>query len=385
MRAMMTPRERVRTALDHREPDRVPTALWGGPYGLVDELYLSLVETLGLGDPVAPFREGHNVSYMDDRVLERLGTDTRYVWPGASPSSPRPDPSQPEVIRDGYGQPWIRAFPYYYPDKGILVDADADDVDRLVTWPDPADPRWTSGVRERARYLSEHTDYYVIGRMVTSHGVFQTAGDLRGMERFLLDLARREPIVPLLIERVTETIDGLLRGYLGACGAYIDMIELPGDDYAGTENLLISPAMFREHFKPALRRLVETVKGFRSDLKVMFHSDGAIEPLIPDLVEVGIDAIHPLEPLPAMDPVAVKAAHGGRIAFVGGIDIVRAMPGSQQDVVEEVRRRIGQLAPGGGYLLAPANHLQGDVPPENVVALYEAAHRYGTLPISGAG
>ncbi|NQV05537.1 hypothetical protein HQ535_03225 [bacterium] len=377
--ARMTSRERVHTALEHREPDRVPTALWGGPYGLVDDLYLALIEELGFDEPVSPFRSGHNVSYIDDRVLDALGTDTRYVWPGDSPSSPRL--SESGALLDGYGQPWVKAFPYSYPGVGMLADSVVEDVDRLVTWPDVSDPRWTAGVAERARYLHEETDYFVIGRMVTSHGVFQTAGDLRGMGRFLLDLARGDELASLLIERVTETIDGLLRGYLGACGEYLDMIELPGDDYAGTENLIISPRMFRSHFKPALERLVGTVKEFRSDLKVMFHSDGVIESLIPDLIDVGIDVIHPLEPLPAMDLTKVKATHGDRISFIGSIDIVNAMPGSVQDVEDEVRRRIGQLAPGGGYVLAPANHLQSDVAPENVIALFEAARRHGSYPI----
>jgi uroporphyrinogen decarboxylase len=161
------------------------------------------------------------------------------------------------------------------------------------------------------------------------------------------------------------------------------MIELPGDDYAGNEHLMMSPEMFRTFFKPSLQRLVTTVREFRSDLKIMFHSDGAIQGLIPDLIDLGIDALHPLEPLPAVDHAEVKAAHGDRIAFIGGIDIVRAMPGSRRDVVEEARRRIDLLAPGGGYVLAPANHLQPDVPAENVVALYETAHEYGVYPLAG--
>lgn len=383
MTGQMTSRERVLTALNHQEPDRVPTALWGGPYGLVDDLYLELIEWLGIGEPVAPFRSGHNISYMDDRVLDALGTDTRYVWPGASPSSPVPDPNDPETIRDGYGQPWVQAFPYYYPGPGMLREGTADDVDRLVTWPDPSDPRWTTGVRERARHLKEDTGYFVVGRMVTSHGVFQTAGDLRGMENLLLDLARGNPMATRLIDRVTDTIAGLLRGYLEAGGEYFDMVELPGDDYAGTENLILSPKMFREHFKPPLQRLVRTIRDFRPDLKIMFHSDGMIERLIPELVDLGIDVIHPVEPLPAMDLPAIKSEYGDRISFLGAIDIVDAMPGTVDDVVAEAKLRIGQLAPGGGYVLAPSNHLQADVAPENVIALFETARLYGSYPIGG--
>jgi len=201
------------------------------------------------------------------------------------------------------------------------------------------------------------------------------------MENLLLDLARGNPLAPALIERVTDTIDGLLRWYLEAGGEYFDMIELPGDDYAGTDNLIMSPKMFRDHFKPPLRRLVETIRSFRPDLKIMFHSDGMIERLIPELIDLGIDVLHPVEPLQAMDLPAIKEAHGNRISFLGAIDIVQAMPGGVDDVVEEAKRRIGQLAPGGGYILAPANHLQADVSPENVVALFETAHEFGIYPI----
>jgi len=376
----MTPRERVTAAIARQEPDRVPTALWGGPYGLVDDVYLKMLDLLDLGEPVAPFRQGHNISYIDDRVLDILETDTRYVWPGDSPSSPKYPSSEPGMMLDGYGQPWIQALPYYYPDTGLLVEAaGVDDIDRLVTWPDPDDPCWTKDVGERAKQLKENTDYYVIGRMVTSHGVFQTCSDLRGMEQFMMDLVIDEDFAVTLIERVTENIAGLLRGYLEAGGAHLDMVELPGDDYASSQNLMMSPGTFRQFFKPVLRRLVETVKSFRDDLKVMFHSDGVVHPLIPDLVDIGIDVLHPVEPLPKMDLVKIKTDYGDSISFLGGIDITHALPGSRQDVIDEVRRRIGQLAHGGGYILAPSNHVQPDVPAENVLTLYQAARQYGSM------
>jgi uroporphyrinogen decarboxylase len=108
----------------------------------------------------------------------------------------------------------------------------------------------------------------------------------------------------------------------------------------------------------------------------MLHSDGAIARLIPDFIDLGIDILHPLEPLPATDLLAVKAEYGDKITFLGGIDITHAMTGTQTDVIREVNRRITQLGPGGGYILAPSNHLQADVPPENVVTLFETAHQF---------
>ena len=113
----------------------------------------------------------------------------------------------------------------------------------------------------------------------------------------------------------------------------------------------------------------------------MLHSDGMITPLLPDFIELGIDVVHPLEPLPAMDLPAIKAEFGEDLTFLGAIDISQAMPGDKQGVVEEARLRINQLAVGGGYVLAPSNHLQADVPPENVIALFDAVRELGRYPI----
>ncbi len=377
----MTSRERVRAALNHQEPDRVPTALGGGPYSLVDEVYLKMVDFFELGQPAAPFRTGHNVSYMDDRVLQKLGTDTRYVWPGNSPSDPKPLNGDSDTLVDGYGQPWKRALPYYYPANGLLAGGSIDDIDRRVKWPDPKDPRWAFGARVRAQALKEGTDCFVIARMVTSHGPYMTSSHLRGAEQFFLDMASDEKFTLALIERVTDSIVGLLRGYLEAGGKYFDMIELPGDDYATQTGMAMSPKMFRKYFKPAIKRMVDAIKNYRADINVMQHCDGALTPILPDLIEVGIDVVHPLEPLPAMDLEDIKAKYGDRLAFLGAIDIQHALPGSQQDVIDEVKRRIWQLAPGGGYVLAPANHVQPDVPLANLITLFQAAREHGRYPI----
>ena len=373
----MLPRERVLAALNHQETDHIPTALGGGPYGLVDDLYLRLVQHLGLDAPVAAFRSGHSISYMDDRLLEKLGTDIRYCWPGLLPNSPISPGEDEDTFYDSYGQVWKRALPYYYTGEGILQDATSiDDIERLVRWPDLSNPRWTSGLAERARYLREDTDYFVAMRMVASHGPFQTACDLRGTENFLMDLTLRPEFAQTLLDKVTSAINGLLHLAMQAGGKWFDMVELPGDDYAGNTSTIISPAMFRSFIAPCLARLINTIKEYNPDTCVMLHSDGAITKLLPDLLELGVDVIHPLEPLPATDIPDIKARFGDRVTFLGGIDISHAMPGSRADVIAEVQRRITQLAPGGGYILAPSNHLQADVPPENVVTLFETARNF---------
>ena len=127
----MNAKERVQTTLDHQTPDRVPTALWGGPYGLVDELYFQLLAEFGLEDPVPTFRQGHTINHLDDRILDLLGTDTRYVWPGASPISPRHATDQPDRYLDDFGQVWIQSYPYFSVTGGVLEDA--QDIEEIET------------------------------------------------------------------------------------------------------------------------------------------------------------------------------------------------------------------------------------------------------------
>ncbi len=382
MKSIMLPRERVKMALSFEEPDRIPLAIGGGPYGIVDELYFKLLKNLNLHKPIPPFREGHNISYLDNRIFEELGTDLRYVYPTLSPSSPSQKTDDPSTFVDAFGQIWKQALPYYYADKGILSNSHRiDQIDEIVKWPDPNDPCWFMNVNEQAQMLRESTDYWITARMIASHGPYQMACDLRGTEQFMVDLVAETNFAKALLERIGDSLCGFLDQYLLACGSNIDMIELPGDDYGGNENLIISPKMFREFIQPIIKRMVERVKAFRDDIKVMLHSDGAISKLIPDLIACGIDVIHPLEPLQATNQSAVKTAYEGSIAFLGGIDISHAMPGTIDDVKKEVIRCIQQLAPGGGFVLAPSNHLQADIPPENVVALFNYAQLFGEYPI----
>jgi uroporphyrinogen decarboxylase len=227
----LSPRDRVLTAMDHEEPDRVPLALGGGPYGIVDPLYLKLVDYLELSDPVPPFREGHSISYMDDRLLERLGTDMRYVYPKLLPNSPTSPGEQAGTFYDSYGQLWHQAEPYYYAGTGILSQIQpGDDISQVMSFPNPKDSRWMEGVADRAQILRQDSNYFITMRMVASHGPFQTACDLRGTEIFLKDLALNPEFAQELLVRISDLLVGLLHQAMSAGGEYFDMIEHPGDD-----------------------------------------------------------------------------------------------------------------------------------------------------------
>jgi uroporphyrinogen decarboxylase len=145
---------------------------------------------------------------------------------------------------------------------------------------------------------------------------------------------------------------------------------------------LISESMYVEFFKERHRRIFDFIKACCPQAKILFHSCGTVYPLIQHMIEVGVDVLNPLQPLATgMDPQRIKQEFGQRLCLSGAIDIQKALPGTKQQVEAEVRTRIEQLAPSGGYILAPANYIQNNTPPENVVHLCETAHRYGVYPI----
>jgi uroporphyrinogen decarboxylase len=199
---------------------------------------------------------------------------------------------------------------------------------------------------------------------------------MRGYERFMLDLALEEAFVHMLVEKVTAVLCRLIVITLDAVGEYLDIFELPGDDYAA-QTPIIAPAMFDKFFAAPWGRMISLIKDAAPHCKVMFHSDGDMQPFLGRLIDLGVEVFHCLEPLPGVDMAQVKAGYGDNVCFLGAIDIKEALQGDKARVEAEVQTRIRDLAPGGGYILAPANHLQPDVPPENVVALYEAARRFG--------
>jgi uroporphyrinogen decarboxylase len=375
----MSSRERVLAALHHEEPDRVPTALWGSYYSLQDETYLNLLAHLGIEGPVPPFRrfKPRNSNYLDDRILDRLGTDIRYVWSGFTDLGG----ARPDTLKDAWGVQWKRMGDYVSPVGAPLANASAEEI-ASHEWPDPERFLRLDELRARLAALKQAGDHAITARAVNSYGPFEQACAVRGREQFLMDLAIEPELASLIISEVTGVIVRANELYLDVVGPDIDIIEIPGDDYAGAEQPLISPRMFDEMFKPALERIIKPIKAFRENLFVAFHSDGAINEFLPRFVDLGIDLFHPLEPVPANDLEAIKTEFGDRLAFLGAIDIIEALPGTLADVESEVKQRIGALGPGGGYIVAPANHLQTDIPPENIVALYDSAQRYGRYPLN---
>lgn len=366
----MTSRERVLATLAHKEPDRMPVDMMGTASCMEDTAYLTLRDYLGLKGKGRIFRRYWNVSYYDDRILELLNVDFRRVW--MRPSFQREDEMlDGEIEVNEWGMHIKRRENAVWFVNEPLSDASISDLEKYP-WPDPTTPGRTVGLAKEAETLHRGTSYAISARQPT-HGLFELAQRLRGPERFLMDTVVDKPFAIALIQKLLEVRMAFFEVYLREVGAYVDMVET-ADDYGTQNSLMISPETFKEIFLPARKELNEHIKRLAPRAKVFMHSDGAIRKLIPLFIESGVNVLNPVEPdVPGNDPKELKEEFGSELVFHGNLDTKGSMRGSLTDVQTEVQRIKEGIAEGGGYIFAPTNHFQSDIPPENIVEAYHCA------------
>lgn len=374
-----TPRERVLMAVNHQEPDRVPLALWGSWYGVTDKLYFKVLESLGW-EAVPPFRpdQVHSVNYYDDRLLAELHVDVRHVDPGTITAYSSLDADGVDALGLKWDTSGLYRTACAHPMEHLTVE-------QIMEYPLPNAPDMLKPdeILERIKVIkSLDQEYAIVGRAVASYGFFEMSQSLRRHEQLFLDLALSPDIVNALTQRLFDFYSAMIIGFLDIAGQDLDIVELPGDDFAGNAGPLISPAMFDQYYKESYQKLIKSIKEHSPHLKVIYHSDGAMAAFMSRLIEIGADIFHSVEPLPIWDLAEMKATYGDQITFMGGIDLKEALPSSQDDVIAEVKTRLQEMASGGGYILAPSNHVQWDVPTENLFTLYQAAREYGRYPLS---
>lgn len=369
----MTPRQRVQSTLNHKTPDRLPIDLMGTAGCLTDPAYFALCDYLGLKGEGRVFRKGENTSYYDERVLERLGVDFRRVWLRA-PRNWQPVVTEEGAVSDEWGVLRTR-HGHYYSFSSPLASATVEDLDDYP-WPDPFDPGRVDGLAEEAKRLRETTDYAVCAR-APSLGLFDMAMRMRGMENFLMDIADDERFAETLIRKVLEVQLGLYQVFLNAVGPYVDMVET-SDDYAGEQNLLISPRSFAQIIAPARKELNAFIKSRAPHAKIFLHSDGAITKLIPSFIEIGVDVLNPVEPDAQGNTSEALKFYSSELVFHGHLDTKGALRGSKEDVRREVKRVVEGLGSGASYIMAPTNHVQPDIPPENLVEAYDYVRECGS-------
>ena len=364
---MISHRERVLLSFSHQEPDRVPLDLMGNATMLLDQTYLRLRDHLGL-TPIPPVRSGSTANFYDERILEYLDIDFRRVF------LPRNPAWEKVTLPDGS---YLDEFGVRNRSDGIYVNFVEHPLKTATTvkdieaypWPSPADLFSTQGLAEKARRLYEETDFALVARNPITFGLLDRSCSLMGMAEFMTALALNPELAQAIIAHLLEIFMGIYGLFLDAVGLYVQMVEY-GDDLGAQNNPLISPRMFTQFIAPAEHRLFSLIKQKAPQAVVFHHSDGSIYPLIPHLIEAGVDVLNPVQTsAKGMDGLRLKEAFGGQLTFHGGIEKLD----SPLDVlVGEARGMIGIFAPGGGYIFAPCNHMI-DVSPENILAMYETA------------
>ena len=375
----MTPRERFLAALNHEEPDRVPLDLGGINTSLMIETHNNLKNHLGHTDvPSQVLSKTWQIAKTAEPILEKLSIDSRYVFP---------EMKMLEIAEnDGYFiDEWgvkRRFIMHYYEmeEHPLGGEIDMEDVESYP-WPDPREHIILDGLRERARSLKEDTDYAVCG-YPGGGSLFEQAWYLRGYTDLLVDFMVNKDLAHAVLSHILDARKKNAELFLNEAGEYLDVFQI-GDDIATQDNPAMSPELYREMLKPYQAELFAFIKE-RTPAKLYYHSCGSVVPLIDDLIEIGVDALNPIQVTARdMDTAKLKRRFGNRIAFWGAIDSQKVLPfGTPDDVRKEVRRCISDLASGGGYILAGVHNLQPDISPENIIAMYEEGAEFGKYPLA---
>ncbi|MEN6346569.1 MAG: uroporphyrinogen decarboxylase family protein [Armatimonadia bacterium] len=400
----MNPRERLEAALAHRESDRIPVDLGASESsGIHGVAYNKLKAQLGLtGGRTRIYDLSQMIAKVEPEVLDRVGADAvpLLIEPREWKPWMLPDGSACEVPAGANLRHTAAGGAELLADDGTVVavcpasslyfDTCYHALERAVSpadieagvahlrsfdWPSYNDEDYEDLAR-KARRLYETTDRALVGNLWVH--VLAAGQILRGFGSFMVDLVADKPLAHALMGRLVEGYEERVRRYVEAVGPYCSVIQV-NDDLGTQTGLQVSPATYREMIKPYHARLWGQIKQL-SGKPLLLHSCGSIYDVIPDLLEIGVDAINPVQIAAAkMDSALLKREFGRDLAFWGGgCDTQNVLErGTPQQVREEVRCRCYDLAPGGGFVFCQVHNIQPRVPVGNILAMYEAAAELG--------
>lgn len=341
----MDGKTRILNAINHKFSDRFPMDIWADPI---------VVNSLANHFGVTGINE----------VRNKLNTDFFYVSPVSL--FPEPVPDEQGVFKDEWGVVKKRCpnLYGYYDDviKNPLADAETIQDVESYAWPSPEN--WDYSVLKTQCKMGSQK------ALIGGNGHFFCPGaDLRGYENWLIDIIEESEVGLAIMEHMAYYWEVFIRRVLEETKGYLDVLYL-ADDYSSQRGFIISPQSWRTFFRPYLKRLIDI--GHKYGLKIFFHSCGAVRQLIPDLIDIGVDILNPIQiRAEGMLPETLSKEYGKDICFHGGVDLQRTLPfGSVQDVEDEVKRLMDTLGKYGGYIVAPGHTIQPDTPLENILAIY---------------
>lgn len=380
----MNSRERLTAALNHKEPDRVPLDLGGTIVTSIGRnAYIDLKKFLGLEvEDIKILDYLQQLPYIDEKLLKMLGVDVRMVATTYATSEEQEFFEENNYFyfydrwgsklrmpkRNGHYFDWVD-----FPIKEISMEKLNN-----YRWPEPDSREQILKLKKRVKDLYENTGYALVGTAIFGGGIFEQPSRIMGMELFLSSLAADKNFADKVMEKITELYIENCRRYLEEIGDLIQVFAY-WNDLSTQTGPMISPDVYRKLIKPKDKRLIEAIKS-KTDAKVFYHCCGAVKDFIPDFIEIGVDILNPVQvSATGMDTADLKKEFGKYISFWGGgCDTQHILPGgTPKEVKAEVKRRVNDLAPGGGFVFSAVHNIQDGVPPENVEALFEAWLQYG--------
>ncbi|OGO15229.1 MAG: hypothetical protein A2Z14_08405 [Chloroflexi bacterium RBG_16_48_8] len=400
----MNHRERILTTLRHQEPDRVPIDFGGTRVSSIMAVtYAKLREYLGMGPGrIRVDGPAQIVIEVEEDIRKIFGVDVAFVaheplqWrqdtlvdgtPAEFPARflPQPQEDGSEVILDSDGNISLKRpadghwFDTVYPPLGTATSIKEieEHIEAIENFDTPVyhDMPYEE-LAKKAKDSYENTDYLLVGQFAGR--MFQAAQFLRGWDLFLMDLVAEPKFAQALMDKLTEANIKRFEHWAQTIGLYVQVVQFE-DDLGMQDRPLLNPDLYRKLVKPYHEKLYNFAKS-KFDGYLLLHTDGFVSPFIPDFIEMGIDILNPIQiPAIGMDTKTLKQEYGQDITFWGGgCDSQNILPfGSPEDVKEEVKRRMEDLAPGGGFVFSSVHNIQTEVPPENIVALFEAAKEFG--------
>jgi len=378
----MTSRERMKKTLNHEEPDRVPIDFGQDLYnGINDAAYGNLLRHLQIKDAgeTKIYDLMQRLAMVDERVSERFRVDTRYIFSNPNETFVIPI-EECGSFEDEWGVYRKRVGYYCENVRAPLAGKSKKEIIHHK-FPNPSEKSRFRGLQERAQKMFETTSYALSAGQAAT--LFYFSSELTGYDEFMLDLALNTTRIEVLVEKVLEWMIEFTSCYLEEVGEYVETWWI-GDDWGMQSGPIMNPSTFRKIFKPRYKKLIDAVKS-KTSAKICLHTCGATYWILRDLADVGVDVVHPLQPTAAgnEDPDKLKRDYGDTFVFYSNIANTTILPhGTPEEVRNEVKRKIKSLAPGGGYIFSGGYNIQADVPPENIVALFDTAFESGKYPIS---
>jgi uroporphyrinogen decarboxylase len=383
-RETMTSRERVLAALNHKEPDRIPIDLGGFQTGIHKKAYQALLNHLEMEETIQNRDPVQQLAIPSEEILQKFNVDIRYI------TAHGPDSFEGGIeynqrmgrywydLRDEFGVVWSMPedqMLYMDISHHPLAKATIPEIESY-SFPKGGDSTRFSGVRESTIALRQNTPYAISSGIC---GVtYETCWYMRGLERWFIDMIEQPELCEALIDHTAQFWVDWMKGFLGEVGDLLDVIMI-GDDLAGQRGPLFSPKFYRRVVRPRQQRVIDEIKK-HTTAKIWYHTCGDCREYIPDLIEMGVDILNPVQiSAGGMDPQWLKNEYGKDIVFWGGgIDAQHVLPfASPQEIRDQVCKNLSIFMPGGGYVFNNVHNIQADVPAENIIAFYEAAYEYG--------